>query len=49
MVVSEPLLRDEKSLVDQSVSVLRHISGKDPYLAIVDFSDRPTVLARDAD
>ena len=49
IVVPEPLLRDEQSLVDQGISVFRHIPGKDSYLAIVDFSDCPTVLASDTD
>jgi len=43
------LLGDEQSLVDQSVSVSRHVGGEDPNLAILDFSDGSAVLSANAD
>jgi hypothetical protein len=49
IIVPEPFFRDEEPLVDKGVPVFRHVSGKNPYLATVNFSDCPAVLASDTD
>jgi len=48
ILIREPFLGHEQTLVDQCVAVFRNVTGKDAHLARVDFAYRAAVLLGDA-